>query len=356
MKKIKRASLLASLLLLAAVGGYSQESETKVVDEVVAQVNDGVITLSRVNREVKEATDALVQQGKSKEEAQKMVEEKRGELIAGLINEEILIQKGKEIGVDSDVEAGLNSRFLQLMKQYNQKTLDGLYKLMQENGTDPQEMRDVWRKQTTQEEVIKRDVQSKLYWSPNGSQMKEYFEKNKAKFTTPATVSLSEIYLSFAGRDPIKVREKAKDLVAQLRGGADFAKAVADNSDRPDAAKNNGKVDTFKVSDLDPKFSKAIDGVKASGFTDPIEIDDVGINILRVDERTAASSDSKFDEQAVRMAMMNEAFPDAQKKYMAKLREDSYIKINDTYRPLVSPILFAQERSEKTTEKTDKPQ
>ncbi|MEP6849577.1 MAG: peptidylprolyl isomerase [Acidobacteriota bacterium] len=356
MKKIKSASLLVLLLLLAAIGGYSQESETKVVDEVVAQVNDGVITLSRVNREVKEATDSLVQQGKSKEEAQKMVEEKRGELIAGLINEELLIQKGKEIGVDSDVEAGLNSRFLQLMKQYNQKTLDGLYKLMQDNGADPQEMREGWRKQATQDEVIKREVQGKVYWSFTGNDLKEYFEKNKAKFTTPATISLSEIYMSFAGRDPAKVREKAKNIVAQLRGGADFAKAVADNSDRPDAAKNSGKVDTFKVNDLDPKFSKALEGLKVGAFTDPIEIDDVGINILRVDERTAPSSDSKFDEQAVRIAMMNERFPDAQKKYMAKLREDSYIKINDTYRPLVSPILFAQERAEKTTEKTDKPQ
>ena len=355
MKNFKAVSLIGLFLLFATISGYSQKSETKVVDEVVAQVNDGVITLSRINREVKDSVDALVQQGKTKEEAQKLVEEKRGELIASLINEELLIQKGKELGVDSDVEASLNARFLQLMKQYNQKTLDALYKLMQDNGADPQELREVWRKQATQDEVIKRDVQGKLYWHPTGADLKAYFEKNKAKFTTPETIALSEIFFSFAGRDPAKVREKAKQVVAQLRGGGDFAKAVADNSDRPDAAKNNGKVDTFKVGDLDPKFAKALEGVKAGGYSEPIEIDDVGINILRVDERTAASSDSKFDEQAVRMAMMNEGFPEAQKKYMAQLREDSYIKINDTYRPLVSPILYAQERTEKTPDKPNKP-
>jgi len=355
MKNFKAVSLIGLFLLFATISGYSQESETKVVDEVVAQVNDGVITLSRINREVKDSVDALVQQGKTKEEAQKLVEEKRGELIASLINEELLIQKGKELGVDSDVEASLNARFLQLMKQYNQKTLDALYKLMQDNGADPQELREVWRKQATQDEVIKRDVQGKLYWHPTGADLKAYFEKNKAKFTTPETIALSEIFFSFAGREPAKVREKAKQVVAQLRGGGDFAKAVADNSDRPDAAKNNGKVDTFKVGDLDPKFAKALEGVKAGGYSEPIEIDDVGINILRVDERTAASSDSKFDEQAVRMAMMNEGFPEAQKKYMAQLREDSYIKINDTYRPLVSPILYAQERTEKTPDKPNKP-
>ena len=105
MKNFKAVSLIGLFLLFATISGYSQESETKVVDEVVAQVNDGVITLSRINREVKDSVDALVQQGKTKEEAQKLVEEKRGELIASLINEELLIQKGKELGVDSDVEA-----------------------------------------------------------------------------------------------------------------------------------------------------------------------------------------------------------------------------------------------------------
>jgi hypothetical protein len=38
---------------------------------------------------------------------------------------------------------------------------------------------------------------------------------------------------------------------------------------------------------------------------------------------------------------------------MSTLREDSYIKLSDSYRPLVAPILFAEERSA-TKPKTDK--
>jgi hypothetical protein len=55
---------------LAAAAG-AQETETRVVDEVIAQVNDGVITLSQVNREVKSAVDSYVQEGKKRDEAQK---------------------------------------------------------------------------------------------------------------------------------------------------------------------------------------------------------------------------------------------------------------------------------------------
>jgi parvulin-like peptidyl-prolyl isomerase len=54
--------------------------------------------------------------------------------------------------------------------------------------------------------------------------LKEYYESHKAKFTKPETITVSEIFLGFAGRDESAVHEKAKQLVADLRGGADFAK------------------------------------------------------------------------------------------------------------------------------------
>jgi hypothetical protein len=91
--------------------------------------------------------------------------------------------------------------------------------------------------------------------------------------------------------------------------------------------------------------------LKAGGYSDPIEIDQVGINILRVDARTQASSESFFDENAVRLAIMAERVPAEQKKFMASLREDSYIKISESYRPLVAPILFSEERKGKTENK-----
>jgi peptidyl-prolyl cis-trans isomerase SurA len=350
MRYLKPAFLLVVTVLFANFAVAAQESETKVVDEVVAQVNDGVITLSRVKAEMKGFVDSYVQEGKKREEAEKMVEEKRGELIANLINEELLIQKGKELNVDADVEASLNSRFLQIMKQYNLKTLDQLYDEMRKQGLDPQEVREGWRRQAMREEVVRREVQSKLYWQATPTELKAYYDAHRDKFVKPEQVTLSEVFLSFAGRDPEAVRQKAKQLVAQLRSGADFGKVVLENSDRPNAAETKGKVDTFNVTDLDDRFRNAVKGVKAGGYTDPIEIDGVGINILRVDERIAPDNDVKFDENAVRMAILGEKAPDEQKKFMSKLRSDAYIKISDEYRPIVSPILFADERTAKTSD------
>jgi len=356
LKKVKfifNAGIVA-LFLLTAAAAFGQETQEKVVDEVVAQVGNGVITLSRVKREMKNIVDSQVQQGKDKAAAEKAVEEKKGELIANLINEELMIDKAKEYGIEKDAENEVNQRFLQVMKQYGLKTVDALYKEMEKAGSDPKEIRDMWLRQAIRDMLIQREVHQRLYWEPTATQVKDYFEKNKSKFATPESVTLSEIFLAFAGRDEAAVRQKAKQLVTQLRGGADFQKLAVENSDKPDVATTKGKVDTFDVKELDPKFANAIKGLNKGSVTEPVDIEDIGVSILHVDERTAASAESQFDERKIRTAMMYEKAPAKQKEFLAKLREGSYIKINDTYRPLVAPVLFEDERKEKTANKINR--
>lgn len=327
---------------------FAQETQTRVVDEVVAVVNDGVITLSRIKRESKNIVDTYVQEGKTREEAQKIVDEKQGELIASLINEELLVQKAKELGLDKDIEDTLNQRMAQIMKENKIKTVEALYAEMEKQGVDPKELRETWRKQAIRERVLQREVQSKVYWDANGKQLKDYYEKNKSKFTKPETISISELFLGFAGRDEAAVRDKAKQIYAQLRSGADFAKLAKENGDPGAVTEGTGKAEKLVVSQLVEKIAVPLKGLKAGDVTAPIEIEQLGITILRVDERELASSESIFDENAIRMAILNEKMPTEQKKFMSKLRTESYIKISDAYRPLVSPILFADERKEKT--------
>lgn len=349
MKFINSAIFSIAITLVLSFSAFAQETQVSVVDEVVAQVNDGVITLSRVKREMKSIVDSYVAEGKPREEAEKLVEEKKGELIAGLINEELLMQKAKEAGLEKDIEGNLNQRFLEIMKQQNIKTLEALYQAMEAQNINPQEIREMWRKQATREAVIQREVTSKIYWALSSKELKDYYEKHKDKFTKPETVTISNIFLSYAGRNETAVREKAKQLVAQIRGGADFQKLAIENSDNQTTAETKGS--TINVKELDEKFAVAIKNLKAGEVSEPVELDQVGVQILRVDARSAASNESFFDESAVRYAITMERAPAEQKKFMSGLRQDSYIKINDEYRPIVSPILFADERR---AEKSDK--
>lgn len=348
MFSIKKLSIFALLVASLGITAYGQETEAKVVDEVVAQVNDGVITLSRVKHEMKDIVDAGVAAGKPRADVQKEMDEKEGELIANLINEELIVQHAKELGID--IDAAVNQRMLELMKQYNLKTIEQLNAEMEKSGVNPEDYRSNMRKQMTRERVIQQEVQSKVYWGFNGKELKDYYEAHKDKFTKPETVSVSELFLGFAGRDEAAVREKAKQIYAQLKAGGDFAAIAKENGDPGVVTQGTGKAEKLLVAELNPVLAKPLAGVKAGGYTEPFQAEQLGMVILRVDSREAASNESVFDENAVRLAMLNEKFPDAQKKFLAKLRADAYIKISETYRPMVSPLLFADERKSKTNE------
>jgi antitoxin component of MazEF toxin-antitoxin module len=339
MKKrfINSAIFMIAVFLVSAFPAFAQESEAVVVDEVVAQVNDGVITLSRIKREMKNTADAMVERGKTPDEAKAEIEKKKGELIAGLIDEELVLQKGKELGADSNVDAQINQRFTQIMKERNVKTIAALYEEMRKAGINPDDIREMWRKQFMQETVLQREVDQKVYYGWSNKEIKDYYESNKAKFTKPETVSLSEIFLGFAGRNPDAVRQKADQLIAAMRGGADFTKTAIENSDSPDVQTNKGSAGSFSIKDLNEKIAAAIKNVKAGDFA-KLENDE-GIQIIRVDTRSVASSESVFSENAVRSALTYEKLPEERKKFMATLRKDAYIKISDTYRPIVAPIL-----------------
>jgi peptidyl-prolyl cis-trans isomerase SurA len=332
------------LLLFIAIFSFSfsvlaQDSEPVVVDEVVAQVNDGVITLSRVKREIKNAVDALVQQGgKTPEQAQTEMDAKRNEIIASLINEELLLQQGKELGLEQDVEAEVNARFVSIMKEQKLTSLDELYNQMRQQGLEPDNVKANLRKEMTKQMVLNRDVDARVYYGITEKEAKAYFEQNKDKFKKAESVKLSEIFLNFAGRDENQVKAEAAEIVKKARAGADFTALVAQYSERTESKNNKGSVGTFEVNNLSETIGGAIKNVKAGGVAEPLRLDE-GMMILRVDERTADSATPTYDERRVREAITGERASAERKKYMGKLREDGYIKISETYRTAVSQFL-----------------
>ena len=115
-----------------------------------------------------------------------------------------------------------------------------------------------------------------------------------------------------------------------------------EKSERPDAKEKKGKVGSFAVPELNEQIAGAIKNIKAGEVSEPFVVEG-GIEILRVDERTAASDEAFFDENAVRRAYALERIPEARKKFMMELRRDAFIKVSDSYRPIVMPILTKDE-------------
>ncbi|HEV7682828.1 MAG TPA: peptidyl-prolyl cis-trans isomerase [Pyrinomonadaceae bacterium] len=330
-------------LSLMPLTTFAQEGELQVVDEVIAQINDDVITLSMLKRETKERIEALKQSGMSEPEATAEVAKRQAELIATLVNEALLLQKGKELELSNDVEALVNSRMLEVAKEQGITSIEKLEIAMREGGVDPVATRQTLRAELMKQAVIQQEVDRKLFFGWTMEELKKYFAENQDKFRKPETVTLSEIYLSFAGKNEAEVKARALELVKQLRAGGDFAKVAAANSEREQngvrvATQTGGKVGTFEVPDLREDIANSAKPVQVGGISEPLRSND-GFQIFRVDERTPASSAATFNENQVREAMTMERGTKAREDYLQGLRNDAYIKLSENYRASVAPLL-----------------
>ena len=335
-------SLLSFSLSLSVTG---QETQVTVVDEVVAQINESVITLSQVNREKALVIDEFVRKGKTREEAEKEVSEKEGQLIANLITEEMMRQRGVEIGLDKSIENELNQQILALVKENKLKSINELFEYMRGQGVDPEQWKKQMRATRMRQQVLFNSVDSVVYWETSDQELKDYFKANPDKFLQKEMVELSEIFLTFAGKNEADVQALAKTLAERARNGEDFVKLAIEYSERPNVAETNGVVGEFAVEQLNDDIKIAIKGLGAGKIADPIKWD-IGMEIVRVDKYTPASTESNFDESAVRRAIMEEKAPKAREEFIRKLREDAYIKIRENYRGVVTPFLQAAPSTE----------
>jgi len=340
-------TLFVAALLTVGSGGAvvrAQEGEPVIIDSVIAQVNSDVLMLSTVKREMKEAIESFKQQGATEQKANEEVTRRQPEIIASLVNELLLVQKGKELNMTEDVETEVNREMLRVMTGQGFKTIAEMEEAMRRENIDPASIRQTLRTQFMKNAVFTREVDAKIYYGITAEAAKKYYEAHREQFRKPEVVTLSEIFLSLAGKPEADVRAKAMQILTQLRAGADFKSLATTNSERlsPDgsrlAVQNAGVVGTFILPDLKPEFVVAIKSVKVGGVTDLIRSDE-GYQILRVDARTPASDPLAFDEDKVREAITVERRDKERAEYLKNLRKDAYIQVALQYRDTVGPLL-----------------
>ena len=321
----------------------AQEGEMMVVDEVIVQVNDEVITLSMLKRESRDRIEALKQSGMTEQQATEEVNKKQAELIATLINEKLLLQRGKELDMAGDIEAEVNRRMLQIAQDQGINSIEKLHQAMQQSGLNPEEIRRTMRAEMMKQAVLQNEVDRKVYLGFTSKEVKDYFDQHPDKFRKPESVKISEIWLSAAGKDDAAVKARALELVLQIRAGADFGALAAANSEREKngqrtAQTDKGYVGEFDIPNLREDLVAALKPVQVGGVTDPIKIGD-GYQILKVDGRSPAGTAPTFNDNRVREAMLGEKQQKEREAYLQTLRNEAFIKVTEAYKPGVESLL-----------------
>jgi peptidyl-prolyl cis-trans isomerase SurA len=331
---MKFVIITLAMAFVLALPVAARAQEPALVNEIVARVNNDIITLVDYQGALDAFKEELRRQSPNKTDAEVNAEfERLKPTILDLMIEDMLLeQKAKELNID--VEAEVNQQMLQVMKDSGFKTLSELEQAMRNQGVDPENMRGNLRKRLQQQYVVQREVLQPIYQRLTEKDKREVYEKHKDQLTIPGDVTISEIFLPLEGHTAAEVEQRARRLVAELRAGQSFVDAVKNNSAATRASRaQDGKMGSFKPGELKPDIAAAISSLNVGEVTEPLRLQD-GFQIIRVDAKKEATVRPYEDpevQRGVSSTATMERAEEARKKYIAKLREEAVVEVSKGY-------------------------
>jgi peptidyl-prolyl cis-trans isomerase SurA len=297
-----------------------------VVEEIVARVNDQVISKSDFQRSDQELATQAQQQGWS----QQQLFEARHDLLRDLVDQQLLLSKGKDLGITGETETV--KRLDDIRKQNHLDSMDDLQKAAEAQGVSFEDFKQHIKDGIVSSSVIRDEVGRHLNLSQ--ADVQKYYDTHKADFDTPEQVKLSEILIPTANPDDtIQVaaaQKKADDIAAQLKSGTDFAQLAKTESGGPTAAQG-GELGDFKRGQLAKVLEDQTFVLKPGEYTQPIRTKQ-GFVILRVNEHNPGGVQPLKDvEPQVEDAIYSQKMAPALRQYLTKLREEAYIDIKPGY-------------------------
>jgi peptidyl-prolyl cis-trans isomerase SurA len=148
------AALLASYSLAQTAHPAAPESPYggTTVAEIIAKVNNQIITRADYDRAMKDLDTEARQKGASMQE----ISEAHKDLLRNLIDQQLWLSKGKELGITGETE--LIKKLDEIRKQYHLETMEDLEKAAREQGISFEDFKANVRNGIVTQEVMRQEV------------------------------------------------------------------------------------------------------------------------------------------------------------------------------------------------------
>lgn len=319
----------------------------QVVEEIVARVNNQIVTRSEYLRSKEQLKDEVKQQDPTN--ADKAYAEREKDVLRDLIDQQLLLDKAKDMGITGDTE--LIKQLDSMRKEMKLESMEDLEKEAAKQGISWEDFKQNMRNKIMTEKVIQEEVGGHL--SLNKDEEEKFYEAHKQEMQRPEAVLLSEILVTpkmpapptptptpdpnapsiapapevdEAARQAAETAAEAKanDLLKQIRDGASFEDIAKKNSDGPSAA-DGGALGSFKRGQLAKQLEDETFAMKAGDITNVIHTKQGYVILKVVDHQQAGIPPLKDVRDKVENALYYEKLQPALRAYLTKLREEAYI-------------------------------
>lgn len=311
------------------------ESEGKVVEEIIARVNNDIITKSEYDKARAQSEEDARQDCNGRctqEQLETAIEDRQKGTLRDLIDQSLLAQRGKDMGIS--VETELVKKLDELRIANKLKDMDALEAEVTKSGMNWEDFRSNMRNRLLTQAVIGKEVGSHITITHEESL--KYYDAHKSEFVKPEQVALRAIEIHTEGKTPAEVeelRKKIDGLVKRVQDGEDFGELAKRFSDGSTAAQN-GYLGIYKRGELSKEFEDKVFVMKKREMTDVIETKQ-GFLVLQVLERYE-EGEQPYEkvENEIMDHLYTQGMEPALREYLKTLREQSYVVIKPGYQEM----------------------
>jgi peptidyl-prolyl cis-trans isomerase SurA len=323
--------LAVSLAILLSPTHLGAQSKGTVIEEIIARVNNQIITLSDYQKADQALHQEIAQdcQNCPQTKIDSQYRDRQKDLLRDLIDQQLLAERAKDMGIS--VETEVIKRLDDVRKQNNLATLDELEKAVEAQGIPWEDYKNQLRNSLLTQQVIRQEVGGRL--NIGNDEVKQYYEAHKQEFNRPEQVDLGEIFLSTEGKSPEEVaavHTKTEDLRNRVVKGEDFGELAKRHSEGS-TAKEGGELGTFERGQLSPQLEEAVFKLQKGQVTDVIQTK-TGFEVLKVlNHYDAGLQPLDKVEGEITNKLYTQKMQPSLRGYLAQLREESYVMLKPGY-------------------------
>jgi peptidyl-prolyl cis-trans isomerase SurA len=307
----------------------------KVVEEIIARVNNEIITRSEYNKSLASGSEEVRQDCQAKctpEQLEAALEDRKKTALKDLIDQSLLAQRGKDMGLS--VETDVVKQLDQIRQGNKLGSMDDLEKAVSSQGLNWEDFKNNIRNRILTQKVVSQEVGSHI--SIGESDARAYYDEHKSEFVRPEQVAIREIIVNTEGKKEAEVadlRKKAETALKRVKDGEDFgeiAKRLSDGATK----EQGGYIGTFKRGELAKQLEEVVFKMKRNELTDVLETKQ-GFLVMQVLEHYD-EGEQPFEKvkSEIMDRLYNQKLEPAVREYLKTLREQSYVVIKPGYAEL----------------------
>ncbi len=310
-------------------------ANARTVEEIIARVNNEIITRSELDKARIAAEEDARQECQGKctpEQLRTDIEDRQKNTLRDLIDQSLLVQRGKDMGLN--VEPDVIKKLDQLRQQNKIDSMEDLEKAVTAQGSNWEDFKNNMRNGILTQRVISSEVGSHI--TIGKDQVEKYYNEHKKEFIRPEQVALREIEVSTEGKkdeELPELKKKAEIALKRVKDGEDFgeiAKRFSDSS----TAKQGGFLGVYKRGELSKALEDIVFKMKKNDLTDVMDTKQ-GYLVLQVLERYEEGEQPLAKvENEIMDHLYSERMEPAMRNYLKTLREQSYVVIKPGYQEI----------------------